>query len=113
MSRKKATDALVNKLGYTDVRDDGFVVFVPRNENIVTAAKVAPTHVAQDMLCYDYRGFEGDLGEKKSMLVRMLGEVEPKRKELERLSRPLSKRSFLYCEQLQSAPQQHGSVRPR
>ena len=87
-------DVLVNKLGYTDVRDDGFVVFVPRNENIVAAAKVAPTHVAQDMLCYDYRGFEGDLGEKKSMLIRMLGEIEPKRKELERLSRPLSSDLF-------------------
>ena len=100
-------------MGYTDTRDDGFVVFVPRKENTVTAAKVAPTHVVQDMLRYDYCGFEGDLVEKKSMLGGMLGEIEPKRKELERLSRPLSKRSLLYCEQLQSAPQQHGSVRPR
>ncbi|MBR3225761.1 MAG: hypothetical protein IKF78_10635 [Atopobiaceae bacterium] len=83
-------NTLVDKLGYTDTRDDGFVVFVPRDENIVAAAKVAPTHVAQDMLRYGYRGFEGDLGEKKSMLVRMLGEIEPKRKELERLSKSLA-----------------------
>ncbi len=110
-------DILVNKLGYTDVRDDGFVVFVPRNENIVAAAKVAPTHVAQDMLRYDYRGFEGDLGEKKSMLIRMLGEVEPKRKELERLSRPLSTDLFFIANNFDlrhnnTDPSDRGKYRP-
>lgn len=85
---------LVDMLGYTDAKDDRLVIFVPRDENIIAAAKVAPLRAAEDMMRYDHRELKGNLEKKKSMLVRMLGEIEPKRKELEKISKTLSSDLF-------------------
>ena len=70
---------LANKIHYQFIKNEKLWVLVPSNEKIEAAAEVAPEAAGNDLFRYDYRGYEGDLGSKRKMLVGLAAALEPYR----------------------------------
>ena len=96
----KHINKLVDKLSYTLVDDGGVWILVAKDSNIMAAAEVAPEQIGFDLIKYDYRGYNGDLEGKKSILLCLIDYLEPKRRQLETLARGLTNDLFFIANNL-------------
>lgn len=71
------------RLGYRAVEIDGFLVLVEDDPDLAESTEHASSDAAADLFRYRYRGLKGSLSGKRTILVRLIGEIEPRRKELE------------------------------
>lgn len=94
-------ELLAEKLNYMFVDLDGLFVLVPKNEGIAAAAEVAPDDgSATDLVTYDWRGYEGNIDAKRAILLRLLASLEPRKRELGRLSKSLETDLFFIANNL-------------
>lgn len=101
---------LVDKLGHVALVDDGLTVFVPKNANVMAAAEVAPGEIVIDLMRYDYRKYDGDLAEKRVILLRLIDQLEPKRKRIGELSKKTEGDIFFIANNLNL---RHNNVDPQ
>lgn len=93
-------EVLADQLDYVLVDDDDLRILVARNANVQAAAEVAPAEIAFDLVKYDYRGYDGDLEGKRAILLRLIGYLEPKRKQLEALAKDVTNDLFFIANNL-------------
>lgn len=91
---------LADKLNCVLMDDDGVMILVARNANAQAAAEVAPAEIGFDLVKYDYREYDGDLEGKRAILLRLIGYLEPNRKQLEALAKDATNDLFFIANNL-------------
>lgn len=82
-----------NHTVFTNEAQDCILV-VEDKEEVTAAAEILPTQLAFDTIKYNHRSLRGEIELKKSILISLGAELEPKRKDLEALNQQLSKDIF-------------------
>lgn len=88
-----------NHIAY--MNDENACVLVIENKEEVTAvAEILPSTLSLDVIKYNHRSLNGEIELKKSILLKLSNELEPKRKELEKLNKQLSQDIFFMLNNL-------------
>lgn len=74
--------------------DKDCILVVENKKEVTAAAEILPTKLAFDTIRYNHRSLQGQIELKKSILISMGAELEPKRKELQTLNKQLSEDIF-------------------
>lgn len=83
-----------NHIVYTNEDKDYFIVVEDKPE-VTSAAEIMPTTtLAFDVIKYNHRSLKGELDAKKSILISLGSELEPKRKALQSINKQLSEDIF-------------------
>ena len=71
-------------------KDDGFVLVVPCRDEVTAVVEILPDKLVFDTIRYNHRSLQGEIELKKSILISLGSELEPKRKDLIAINRQLS-----------------------
>lgn len=83
-----------NHAVYTNEAKDYFIV-VENKAEVTATAEIMPTdNLSFDVIKYNHRSLKGDIGAKKSILIALGAELEPKRKMLQGINKKLSEDIF-------------------
>ena len=85
---------VLDGIGYAPIKDGEVTVFVENEPEVVEAALVATPDAGQQMMRYHHHSLKGDLEGKKSILLRLADEIEPRRSDLKRVSGELENQLF-------------------
>lgn len=58
------------------------VLVIENKEEVTAAAEILPTSLSLDVIKYNHRSLKGEIELKKSILLKLANELEPKRKEI-------------------------------
>lgn len=78
---------VIETLGYKPVNDNGFTVFVPRDNVALTVSesKQIPENVSHKILSYHHHSMKGDIEAKKATLIILASQLEPQKKALSQI----------------------------
>lgn len=77
------------------ISDDKKCILIIENKEEVTAAsEILPSAISFDVIKYNHRSLQGEVELKKSILISLGAELEPKRKDLQQLNKQLSEDIF-------------------
>lgn len=76
-------------------KDKDYFIVVENKEEVTATAEIMPTSALSfDVIKYNHRSLKGEVDVKKSILVSLGAELEPKRKILQGINKPLSEDIF-------------------
>ena len=82
-----------NHKAYIDEDNDCVLVIEDKSE-VSSVAEIVPENLSLSVIKYNHRSLQGDLNAKKSILVALGAELEPRRKELQDLNKQLTSDIF-------------------
>lgn len=82
-----------NHCAYIDKKKKCVLVVEDKAE-VTAVAEIVPTSLAFNVIRYNHRTLKGEIELKKSILISMGAELEPKRKELQEINRQLTEDIF-------------------
>lgn len=93
---KDVMDDILQQYNHTAfTNEDKDCVLIIEDKEVVTAtAEILPSAMAFDVIKYNHRSLQGEIELKKSILISMGAELEPKRKELQTINKQLSEDIF-------------------
>lgn len=74
--------------------DDERVLIIEDKPEVTAVAEIVEDNLALDIIRYNHRSLRGEVELKKSILISLGNELEPKRKELQQLNKQLSEDIF-------------------
>lgn len=88
--------SVCDAIGYKQVTEDGFAVFVEKNAvaTAVAESNLIPDDLSYKFITYDHHSMCGDLEKKKSIIVRLASILEGKQAKLNQVSPTLKKDLF-------------------
>lgn len=88
--------SVCDAIGYEQVTEDGFAVFVEKNAvaTAVAESDLIPDDLSYKLITYDHHSMCGDLEKKKSIIVRLASILEGKQAKLNQVSPTLKKDLF-------------------
>ena len=88
--------SVCDAIGYKQVTEDGFAVFVEKNAvaTAVAESDLIPDDLSYKLITYDHHSMCGDLEKKKSIIVRLASILEGKQAKLNQVSPTLKKDLF-------------------
>lgn len=93
---QKQVLTVVQKLGYTFVDKEGIIIFIQESpEAMFVAECVSNDELSYKIWEYNHHKLKGDLSAKKTILLKIADELEPKRKTLKTLDTELEKDLFI------------------
>ena len=87
---------VVEAIGYITSHEDGFVIFVPKDNVAVAVSEmeIIPEEVSYKVISYNHHSMKGNLEGKRGTLVRLAYLLEPKDDILENLDKTFKKDLF-------------------
>lgn len=82
-----------NHTVFTNEEKD-YILVVENKEEVTAVAEILPAKLAFDAIKYNHRSLQGEIELKKSILISLGAELEPKRKDLQVLNKQLSEDIF-------------------
>jgi len=82
-----------NHVAYSNEDNDCILVIEDKGE-ITAVTEIVPSAMAFDVIKYNHRSLQGEIELKKTILISMGAELEPKRKELQALNKQLTEDIF-------------------
>lgn len=88
--------SVCDAIGYKQVTEDGFAVFVEKNTvaTAVAESDLIPDDLSYKLITYDHHSMCGDLEKKKSIIVRLASIIEGKQAKLNQVNPTLKKDLF-------------------
>lgn len=88
--------SVCDAIGYKQVTEDGFAVFVEKNAvaTAVAESDLIPDDLSYKLITYDHHSMCGDLEKKKSIIVRLASIIEGKQAKLNQVNPTLKKDLF-------------------
>ena len=80
--------------------DRDCILIVENKKEVTAVAEILPTELAFDTIKYNHRSLQGKIELKKSILISLGAELEPKRKDLQSLNKQLSEDIFFILNNL-------------
>ena len=80
-------ERVMGSIGYIATREDGFVIFVPKDNGAIAVAEseLIPEKMSYRVISYNHHSMKGDLEEKRQTLLALADLLEPKRLELNQI----------------------------
>lgn len=100
---------VVEQIGYIPHQNGYFVELVPKDVGVIEVAKTLPAELAHKVFSYRHRSLEGDLASKRACLVEFGQYLEPQRKVLAAVNKPIEDRIFSL---LNNAHIRHNNLTP-
>lgn len=72
------------------VKRGGYYVLAPIDSAAILASEIAPVSLSTDILAYQHRSLRGDLEGKKTIILKLVGELEPMRGQVKSVSGKLA-----------------------
>jgi len=89
-------DDILRQYNYTAYipEDDECVLVIEDKPEVTATAEIVPETLALDIIRYNHRLLKGNINAKKSILLKLASELEPRRKELQELDKDLTSNIF-------------------
>lgn len=84
----------LEKYNHTIYIEDDMALVIEDKPEVTAVAEIIEQDLALDVIKYNHRSLQGEVELKKSILISLGAELEPKRKELESLNKKLSEDIF-------------------
>lgn len=84
----------LEKYNHTAYIDDERVLVIEDKPGVTAVAEIVEDDLALDIIRYNHRSLQGEVELKKSILISLGAELEPKRKDLQQLNKQLSEDIF-------------------
>ncbi|MGN0462813.1 MAG: hypothetical protein ACI4HZ_10280, partial [Ruminococcus sp.] len=84
----------LEKYNHTAYVEDDRVLIIEDKPEVTAVAEIVEQDLALDIIRYNHRSLQGEIELKKSILISLGSELEPKRKELQALNKQLSEDIF-------------------
>lgn len=88
-----------NHIAYINEKEK-CVLVIENKEDVTAVAEILPSTLSLDVIKYNHRSLNGEIELKKSILLKLSNELEPKRKELEKINKQLSQDIFFMLNNL-------------
>lgn len=87
---------VVDKIGYMQASQDGFIIFVEKNSAAIAVAEseAVPEALSYKIISYNHHSMKGNLEDKKATLRALADLLEPKRGSLENIDKKFSSDLF-------------------
>ena len=87
---------VIEAIGYMQSSEDGFVIFVPKDNVAVSVAEsgIIPDRISYKVIAYNHHSMKGDLEGKRQTLLMFADLLEPKRDELEAVDKKFASDLF-------------------
>lgn len=82
-----------NHTAYMD-KEKACILVVENKEEVTAVAEILPTSLSLDVIKYNHRSLKGEIELKKAILLKLANELEPKRAEIEAISKQLASDIF-------------------
>lgn len=69
---------VIDAIGYMQSTDDGFVIFVEKDQAAIATSEIVPKEVSYKIISYNHHSHKGDLENKRETLVKLAFFLEPK-----------------------------------
>lgn len=69
---------VIDAIGYMQSSDDGFVIFVEKNQAAISVSEIVPKEISYKVISYNHHTYKGDLESKREILVKLAYVLEPK-----------------------------------
>lgn len=85
-------EKLVDLIGYQSVQEDGFKIFVPKDNVAIAVSEspLIPDDVSYKVIAYHHHSMKGDLEAKKETIRKLADLLEPKRENLKNQNKQLA-----------------------
>ena len=89
-------DEILRQYNYTAYipEDDECVLVIEDKPEVTATAEIVPETLSLDIIRYNHRLLKGNINAKKSILLKLASELEPRRKELQELDKDLTSNIF-------------------
>ncbi len=93
---KTVMDDLLQQYNYTAYEDEenDCILIIEDKAEVTSVAEILPSSLSFDIIKYNHRSLKGELDVKKSILISLGAELEPKRKDLQTINKQLSEDIF-------------------
>lgn len=88
-----------NHKAYTN-EDETCILVIEDKAEVTAVAEILPSALSFDVIKYNHRSMQGELNLKKSILLSLSAELEPRRKEIQVLNKQLSEDIFFMLNNL-------------
>ena len=85
---------VIDLLCYIQSSDNGIVIFVPKSSAVISAAEIVKPSLSYKIIEYNHHALQGNIEGKKAILLLLAEELEPKKKELKKISQSLENDLF-------------------
>ena len=77
-------ESVVEEIGYMSAYDDGFTIFIPKDNNVIAVAEseVIPDNLSYKLLEYNHHSMKGNIEAKREILVKLADVLESHDKKL-------------------------------
>jgi len=90
-------------------KEEERIILIEKNSAAISAAEISEPEIAKKIIQYNHYALKGDIEAKKAILLALANEVEPQRKELDKVNSLLSEDLFFM---LNNMNLRHNNVEP-
>ena len=76
---------VIDAIGYMQSSDDGFVIFVEKNQAAISVSEIVPQEISYKVISYNHHSMRGDIEGKKATLLILANQLEPQEKKLNQI----------------------------
>lgn len=76
---------VIDAIGYMKSEDDGFVIFVEKNQAAISVSEIVPKEISYKVISYNHYSMRGDIDGKKAILLILANQLEPQEKKLNQI----------------------------
>lgn len=89
-------DGIINTIGYTNSKEDGFIIFVPKDSVALSVAElpIIPDSLSYKVIAYNHHSMKGDIDSKRELIVKLADILEPNRSKLKKENSELEDNLF-------------------
>jgi len=87
-------NTLIEKIGYMEIEDDGFFIFVPKSQPAIIVSEMLPPDISYKVIEYNHHSMNGDLDRKRSILKLLADQLESRKDELKGINKQFKEDLF-------------------
>jgi len=108
---KENINTFIEHFGYEtyNFKEEEQIILIEKNPTAISAAEISEPEIAKKIIQYNHYTLKGDIEAKKEILITLANEVEPRRKELEKVNSSLSDDLFFM---LNNMNLRHNNIEP-
>ena len=76
---------VIDSIGYMQSSDNGFVIFVEKNQAAISVSEIVPEEISYKVISYNHYSMRGDIEGKKATLLILANQLEPQEKKLNQI----------------------------